>query len=668
MHRNYQLSKSLIYSFFLLIFQWSYSQAENQKEKLSEKYKNSKDSNESALILIQLSESSDLSEKKESEKIALHALDLSKKYGSKKTITLALMRLTNVYFDNGKYEESYYIAEELLKTIKEINDPKISSEAYRIIGRRYHFRGDYALALEAYLKGLNYFEKINDSIQTGEMYNIIGGVYLNQSDLKKAFYYYNKSLQIQLNKNNKLRIGRGYLNIANVYIAKKEFKQAKTALDYSLFNYNCVNSFEGKSLVYATVSEIFIEKQLPDSAIHYLLIAHNYLKLVNKYYPLTQIDLNIARLYLSENENIKALTYLNEGIEIGLKTKQNHNLTSLFLLKSELLENQENYKESFLNYKLYKQFSDSVLNESSIKKQAEDALKYEYSKKEFQQNLEKQKKDLLQKEKDKKNKIIFIFSIAFILSVFILLYYRYNLKQKANKKLAIAYSKLEQKNTVIQEKTLALEESLSERELLLKEIHHRVKNNLQIISGLLELQKEELTEEGSKAAFDEGQSRVKSISLIHQNLYQNDDLGSIQFKSFVKELSSQVQDVFEQLDRKVLVNIEMPDKIFDIDTAVPLGLIINELLTNSYKYATEKNKISQISITLEDKGNGDFILIFSDNGKGIKEGVNFENATTLGLRLIKGLASQLGGKGSYSNINKSTFTITFKDTIARLNG
>ena len=668
MHRNYQLSKSLIYSFFLLIFQWSYSQAENQKEKLSEKYKNSKDSNESALILIQLSESSDLSEKKESEKIALHALDLSKKYGSKKTITLALMRLTNVYFDNGKYEESYYIAEELLKTIKEINDPKISSEAYRIIGRRYHFRGDYALALEAYLKGLNYFEKINDSIQTGEMYNIIGGVYLNQSDLKKAFYYYNKSLQIQLNKNNKLRIGRGYLNIANVYIAKKEFKQAKTALDYSLFNYNCVNSFEGKSLVYATVSEIFIEKQLPDSAIHYLLIAHNYLKLVNKYYPLTQIDLNIARLYLSENENIKALTYLNEGIEIGLKTKQNHNLTSLFLLKSELLENQENYKESFLNYKLYKQFSDSVLNESSIKKQAEDALKYEYSKKEFQQNLEKQKKDLLQKEKDKKNKIIFIFSIAFILSVFILLYYRYNLKQKANKKLAIAYSKLEQKNTVIQEKTLALEESLSERELLLKEIHHRVKNNLQIISGLLELQKEELTEEGSKAAFDEGQSRVKSISLIHQNLYQNDDLGSIQFKSFVKELSSQVQDVFEQLDRKVLVNIEMPDKIFDIDTAVPLGLIINELLTNSYKYATEKNKISQISITLEDKGNGDFILIFSDNGKGIKEGVNFENATTLGLRLIKGLASQLGGKASYSNINKSTFTITFKDTIARLNG
>ena len=126
--------------------------------------------------------------------------------------------------------------------------------------------------------------------------------------------------------------------------------------------------------------------------------------------------------------------------------------------------------------------------------------------------------------------------------------------------------------------------------------------------------------------------------------------------------------MFEQLDRKVLVNIEMPDKIFDIDTAVPLGLIINELLTNSYKYATEKNKISQISITLEDKGNGDFILIFSDNGKGIKEGVNFENATTLGLRLIKGLASQLGGKGSYSNINKSTFTITFKDTIARLNG
>lgn len=665
MHCIQGLNKILKHVFFLLIFTNAFANNIDSDDKLWRKFQSSKDSNTSALILIELSENCYKEDKNKSEKIALQALQLSKKHANKKTIALALMQLTNVYFDNGKYEDSYFQAEELLKIIKEINDPKIYSEAYRIIGRRHHFRGDYASALEFYLKGLRYFENINDSIQTGEIYNTIGGVYLNQSDLDKAFYYYNKSLQIQLKKNNKLRIGRGYLNIANVYIAKKELKKAKTALDNSLFNYNLINSFEGKSLVYATLSEIFIEKQMPDSAIQYLLISHNYLTQINKFYPITQIDLNIAKLYLANKNYQKALYYLNEGIDIGIKTKQNHNLTSLFKLKSEVLEQAGDLKESFLNYKLYKQFSDSVLNASSIKKQVEDALKYDFSKKEYQQKLEKQKVEIIEKEEASKRKLILIYSCIFIGIIFLLLYYRYRLKQKANKKLAQAYSKLEQKNIIIQEKTKALEESLGERELLLKEIHHRVKNNLQIISGLLELQKEELTEAGSKAAFNEGQSRVKSISLIHQNLYQNDNLGSIQFKSFVKDLCSQVQDVFEQLDRKIEVSIEMPDKIFDIDTAVPLGLIINELLTNSYKYATEKNKLGLIDIVLKDKENGDFILIYSDNGKGIKEDIDFENSTTLGLRLIKGLSSQLGGMASYSNINKSTFTIIFKDTPSR---
>lgn len=576
-----------------------------------------------------------------------------------------LIDTINFYFDNAKYETASELTDKLIGLSPELNNSDSYPDACRIIGRRYHFQGIFSKALEYYLKGLNYSEKINDSTRIGEFCNIIGGIYLGQPNNQKAFFYYNKSLQIQLLKNDKQRIGRGYLNIANVYIAENEFKKAKIALDNSLFNYNLINFYEGKSLVYATLGELFLARQMPDSALHYLLMGHNYLLQINKVYPLTQINTSIAELYLNKNDLKKAIEFLDEGIKFGLNTKQNHNLSSLYLLKSKVLEKNNETKAAYENFKLYKQYSDSVLNAASIKKQAEDALKYEFSKKEYEQELENQKLAIEQKEKEKQQKIIIAASSGIILIIFLLLYYRYRLKQKANKLLTQTNLKLAEKNLIIEEKSKQLQESLGERELLLKEIHHRVKNNLQVISGLLELQKEELTEESSKLAFDEGQSRVRSISLIHQNLYQNENLGSIQFKTFVTDLSLQVKEVFEQLDYKMDLTIDMPDKIVDIDTAVPLGLIINELLTNSYKYATLKSKTGKIDIQLQDFNNGHYVLNYSDSGPGIKDGVDFTNANTLGLRLIKGLAGQLSGKAIYKNEGTSTFIIEFKDTATR---
>jgi two-component sensor histidine kinase/ligand-binding sensor domain-containing protein len=218
---------------------------------------------------------------------------------------------------------------------------------------------------------------------------------------------------------------------------------------------------------------------------------------------------------------------------------------------------------------------------------------------------------------------------------------------------------------VVEKRTAQLQTTLGEREILLKEIHHRVKNNLQIISGLLDLQKEEIEAEESKAVFNEGQSRVKSIALIHQNLYQNENLANIQFKSFVQDLTVQVAEVFEQLNSKMDIHIHMQEQLLDIETAVPLGLIVNELLTNSFKYAATKNKKGSIHITLTNQQAGHYTLIFTDDGPGIQQAVDFNTAHTLGLRLIRGLAAQLYGEATYHYSNGSVFTITLKDSTAR---
>jgi two-component sensor histidine kinase len=230
------------------------------------------------------------------------------------------------------------------------------------------------------------------------------------------------------------------------------------------------------------------------------------------------------------------------------------------------------------------------------------------------------------------------------------------------KKLEKDKSRLE---NLVQKRTNSLSEALEEREMLLKEIHHRVKNNLQVITGLLQLQKEELQDESVQEAINEGQSRVNSIALIHQNLYQYKDLGNIEFKTFLHDLSNQIAELFQKENKKLAVQLNLLETFIEIDTAVPLGLIVNELLTNSYKYAFQNHNAVIVSISLIEKEKGHYVMVYHDNGPGINGLVDFKNAVTLGIKLISGLTEQLLGTVDYTYNNGSEFTFHFKDAAVR---
>ncbi|MFM2213919.1 MAG: hypothetical protein RL427_1182 [Bacteroidota bacterium] len=219
----------------------------------------------------------------------------------------------------------------------------------------------------------------------------------------------------------------------------------------------------------------------------------------------------------------------------------------------------------------------------------------------------------------------------------------------------------------IANRTTDLQKALTDRERLLTEIHHRVKNNLHVINGLLQLQKDELVDPLSKAAFAEGQSRIESIALIHQNLYQNEALGSIEFCSFIHDLSSKVANLYDNPTNPVAYTIKKGELFIDVDTAVPLGLIVNELLTNSYKHFDSRKKGKTIAIEVTLLAPGQYELIFRDNGGGLPKHVDFETDKTLGLKLIKGLAKQLSGKVTYHFDKGSVFTVFFQDSAIRYN-
>lgn len=182
----------------------------------------------------------------------------------------------------------------------------------------------------------------------------------------------------------------------------------------------------------------------------------------------------------------------------------------------------------------------------------------------------------------------------------------------------------------------------AENELLLKEIHHRVKNNLEMVKSLIALQSAQIEDGATKEAMIASQNRVQSMGIIHQKLYQGTNLGSIEMKDYFVNLGEGILDTFNA-DEKVKIECAMDTLELDVDTAVPLGLIVNELLTNALKYAFPKKDRGQITISLKRKDDKILSLAVTDNGVGKVLGQS-PKGTGFGTQLILLLTQQLNGK------------------------
>ena len=185
--------------------------------------------------------------------------------------------------------------------------------------------------------------------------------------------------------------------------------------------------------------------------------------------------------------------------------------------------------------------------------------------------------------------------------------------------------------------------SLQEKEVLLKEIHHRVKNNLQIISSLLNLQADYLKDNQAIEIFKVSQNRIESMALIHEKLYQSKDLAKINFADYIQELATSLFCSYEVNLNAITLKMNIEDVILGIDSAIPCGLIINELIVNSLKHAFPEGKQGEISINFCSKNANEFELVVSDTGIGLPKDLNLQNTKSLGLQLVNALTNQLEG-------------------------
>lgn len=190
---------------------------------------------------------------------------------------------------------------------------------------------------------------------------------------------------------------------------------------------------------------------------------------------------------------------------------------------------------------------------------------------------------------------------------------------------------------------MELEEQITEKETLLKEVHHRVKNNLQTVSSLLSLQARGIDDEEIRNLIKSSQNRVISMAMVHEMLYMRDDISKIKYKSYVQELGEYLVRSVKGSENNVSLTIDIPDIELGIDTAIPLGLLINEAITNALKYGIRDDDQGEIYVALRKEDNREYVLSIGDNGVGFPERVNFKNTKSLGLKLIHNLTRQLKG-------------------------
>ncbi|KGO80717.1 two-component sensor histidine kinase [Flavobacterium cauense R2A-7] len=399
---------------------------------------------------------------------------------------------------------------------------------------------------------------------------------------------------------------------------------------------------------------------------------------------------NIAVLKIRQNDYKTAVSLLEEDAAIGIKNNDNNSGTikSIILLsgcnihlknyveaqkniakieelmpkgispetkvgyykaKAELLKFQNNKDEAYAYYEKAFRLSDSI---NSVKQRlllAGNDILYQLEQKD--NVIEKQQSDIDRKEKG----ILYIVAMALGIILITTLYYLRNSRKKRKE--------IEQKNNLISAKNDTIKESLAEKEMLLKEIHHRVKNNLQIISGILELQNLNISDENAKIILKEGQARIQSIALIHKTLYQSENFSKVPFQSYLTELVQAIQDTYRNAQLKIDTIINANAIELSINTAIPLSLIINEIVTNCFKHAFIGRNHGTITINLS-KEDAIYKLTIHDNGNGLPADFNPKTLHSIGFDLIQGLSRQLEGTFDWKNENGTTITIIFKDTIS----
>ncbi len=537
-----------------------------------------------------------------------------------------------------------------IKNIKGLNSKdkmilKYYAYAINNFGVLNNDNGKLTKSLEDYYKSLNYREILKDSLGIAESLNNIGNIYALQDDVEKALFYTEKSLQV-----SKLIGSKGHsiilTNIGGLYGKKGDTAKEMEFYEESLTLNQELNNPVGIANSLRLIASVYVEQGETDKALNYLL--KNLVILENNGYQVGVIGslTDISRIYLQKNDINKALLYGNKALNISIKEGSPNRISIVSELLSTIYQKNNSWKKAFEMESLHFKMRDSIKNKQIQTSLIDQASAYELEKKEQQIEL-LSAKNVIQELKLLKNKnSIILISIALFLTLIIAVvsYRGYNKKILINKLLEKQKSEISRQNEA--------------KKTMLQEIHHRVKNNLQVVNSLLRLQSSKIEDKSIAHVFKETQSRIRSMAKLHEKMYQSGGLDTFKTKEHITLLVEEIVKNYV-VGKKIKLNLDIEDVLVSSKTMMPLSLIINEMISNSLKYAFEGRDEGVITVKFSKHGEN-CKLIVADDGIGYNPN---PKSNGLGLRLISSFIRQLNGTIEQINDHGTTFILTFKSIL-----
>lgn len=587
------------------------------------------------------------------------ALDNHRSEGLKAAANKTEYNIGFFYGNSSVYDSALFHYNEVIDRNEELSTMVRLHESYNNAGLTYFYKGEYALSAKYLTEGIRLKEQTGETKEIHHGYANLGITFLNLGEWERAKSYYNKAMVTFVKMGNKDAMANTYRSLTEVLIKQDSLQEAERALQKAFelnretgnqiglsMDHNYMGSFFERRGDYRKALENYEEArkiftgEMNDRYAASVLTSLGRMKLKL---------LNESQVLSSENKAVLIMEIVDLGKEAWMRASRS-DLINRKLSSAELLKSVYAIRG---NYKLSLEFADTAFALTNIINGQAQSQAIAFATTEYEtEKVENENALLLQTQKAQvarlKQQDFVIYSVIIVLILILTIgtiIYQSRLKlKKANQ---------------------VIEKSLSEKELLLKEIHHRVKNNLQVVSSLLDLQSRGIEDEEALATFMEGQNRVKAMALIHQKLYQNENLATINFEEYAGLLMAELGAIYQR-DRKVKTEVKASGVAeFDIDIAVPLGLILNELISNAYKYAFTDNGSGKLSVSLEKVGDDQHQLIVADNGKGLPSDFDVKKAKSLGLRLVRRLAKQLYGSVTYSGDRGARFVVIFTGRIER---
>ncbi|MCB0760852.1 MAG: tetratricopeptide repeat protein [Flavobacteriales bacterium] len=505
------------------------------------------------------------------------------------------------------------------------------------IGVSYFYAGDLVNALKWYLDVLEYWENNGLEDEAAQTINNIGVVYRMQRNYEDAIKIYQKSVSIKEAQGDEKGLANTYNNIGLAYSYLGDEVQALDYLNRALELY-ARNEMAGEVVsVRASMGIAHFKLNHLTEAESHLANALTDRNLLPQTIELPELLISMGRIKNGLSKYEEALVYFREAWELLENTDRTEALNDVRLFGAESFYAMGDYQSAADWYHGYIEGSYDLMDQKRVEEM--EKMRESFNAAEREKELEISQLKLAVEERQK---TYLMWGMVLAVVVLLVLTFAVWNTVRSNRKLA------HQKGII--------QKSLEEKEILMREIHHRVKNNLQVVSSLLSIQSRGIEDAKALEAVNESRNRVKSMALIHQDLYREDDLTHVDVRTYIGKLVESLFSSYRVDQERVKLVKEIDAISLDVDTLIPLGLILNELISNSLKYAFEQNE-GTLNVTLKQE-NGILRLEVSDDGIGLDpqqlEGDGF------GMKMIRAFSEKLGASFEVISDHGTTSRLTVK--------